>query len=61
LVPQFPFERHVLLDEHPLFVPQETLSDLPPMTQLLQALGAGVAHPLIRPAMAATMMTVFAR
>jgi hypothetical protein len=30
-LPQFPFDLHALFDEHPLFVPQETLSDFPPI------------------------------
>jgi len=59
LVPQFPWALQLFFDEQPLFDPQETLSDFPPGTQRLHAFGAGDAHPVISPAIAATMITVF--
>jgi len=50
-------EPQALLEEQPLFVPQETLSDFTPAAQPLHSfLGAGDAHPAINPANAATMM-----
>jgi hypothetical protein len=58
LVPQLPLARQELFDEQALLVPHETLSDLPPSTHRLHSFGAGEAHPVIRPAIAATMMTV---
>jgi hypothetical protein len=57
LVPQFPLARQPFLDEQPLFVPQETLSDFMPAEQALHSFFGADAHPVINPAIAATMMT----
>jgi hypothetical protein len=58
-VPQLPLALQLLLEEQLLLVPHDTLSDFPPSTHCLQVFGAGDAHPVISPAIAATTMTVF--
>jgi len=55
LVEQFPFALQLLLEEQPLLVPHDALSECPPTWHLHSFLGDD-AHPVRSPAMAAAMM-----
>lgn len=61
-VPQLPLELQPPLDEQPPFVPHDILSDLVAAAQPLHSFfGAGEAHPVVNPAIAAKIMNALVR